>query len=191
MEPKKGGPCAGCVELWLRQRNVELQRIAISDLKIRRDILVDLMSENKGHIFYEISRDGTCSRLDCVVFPHPECQCDRGQYIGPEKLTDKTNFAFSPLVRVESTRFGTPDGNLWLTSATGQSALTREMITVYGGGKEKCDSRLQAVESWLKRAAVADMSFRAARGETFGAEILPTTKEEKLTADLLESTAGR
>ena len=145
MDPKKGGPCAGCVELWLGNAMSSLQS-SLSDLKIRRDILVDLMGENKGHVFHEITQDGSSTRLECVVFPHPDCQCDRNTYVGPEKLTDKTNFAFSPLVRVESTRFGTPDGNLWLTSATGQSPLTREHITVYGGGKEKCDSRLQAVE---------------------------------------------
>jgi hypothetical protein len=113
-EPGKGSPCGGCVEKWLTDRKVWCERRDLSALLVRRELIAELLSENSPHIFYEIYDDGTEIRLESIVYPHPECVCDKLNYTPPKEITRKVNFAFSPIHHLKVVRFGTPDGNLWL-----------------------------------------------------------------------------
>lgn len=186
MEPSKGSPCAGCVELWLRQRNVWVEPAGLSDLNVRRDLIGDLLEENCAHVFYEITADGSSTRLDCLVFPHPQCACQRGNYVAPRQISKRTNFAFSPLFQLKCARFGTPNGNLWLTSAMGDAPLTGQRLTAFGVAEDKEKSRFQAVDSWMKKAAAVDSI--EARGEALKAEILQTGARQLLAPSVLDKS---
>jgi len=166
MEPSAGSPCAGCVQKWLEQRGVWCEKVEMAELKIRRDLLGDLLSENSGHVFYEISHDGLVTRLDCMVFPHTECACQKGSFIAPREVTKKTNFAFSPISHIQCARFGTPEGNLWLTSATGELPLSEKKETSYAVDADREVSRMKAVEGWMKKAALAATAHEPLKSET-------------------------
>lgn len=186
LDPGQGSPCANCVELWLKDRNVFAQRAELSELHVRRDLLGELLSENSGHVFHEITNDGLATRLDCLVFPHPACSCDKANYVPPREVTKKTNFAFSPITQLKCARFGTPEGNLWLTSATGDSPFAKERVITYGVSRGKEVSRWTAVEEWMKKSAVLDQSVRGTGGEPQKAEILQTGARQIIPA----GTAG-
>ncbi len=172
--PEAGAPCADCVGAWLKERDVFAERAEISDLTLRRDLIPDLLTEADPHTLYEIARDGSSTRLDCAVFPHPACACARPKYIAPKAWNEKTNFAFSPLYQIKCVRYGTPNGNLWLTSAVGDSPISKVKITAYGVASEREDARFKAVEDWMKRAAVADLPIRVARGSSLASENFQT-----------------
>lgn len=174
MDPQKGAPCAHCVELWMKQRNVWVEPAELSDLRVRRDLLGDLVAENSAHVLYEISHDGMVTRLDCLIFPHPQCECDRANYVAPREITKKTNFAFSPISQLKCSRFGTPEGNLWLSTASGEAPLAQTTIVTYGVAADKEISRAKAVDDWLKKAVLADMNCGMPSAEPLKAEILQT-----------------
>src|SRR3989338_9853448 len=73
-------PCANCVQLWLQDRRVWFEPSSPGQLTVRKDILVDLMAKNEGHTFFEIHNDGTSTQLDCIVYPHTGCGCNRENY---------------------------------------------------------------------------------------------------------------
>jgi len=54
MDPAKGSPCSRCAELWLKQRKVNAEPAPLSDLRVRRELIAELLSENTPHAFYEI-----------------------------------------------------------------------------------------------------------------------------------------
>ena len=174
MDPGEGSPCVNCVTLWLETRKVWVEPAKLSDLKVRRDVLADLIEANDGHVFYEITQDGMANRLETVVFPHPDCVCEKTNYVGPKKISENSNFAFSPLVQIKCARFATPSGNLWLTSASGQTPLKQKLVTVYAVQSEKQASRLLAVERWMKRAANDEISHRLETGDAVPVEALQT-----------------
>lgn len=174
MDPERGAPCSNCVYLWLKQRNVWVEPATLADLTTRRDLIADLLAENSAHVLYEVCKDGTAVRMESVVFPHPKCTCEKSHYISPPTHSKNTNYAFSPLYQIFCTRFGTPDGNLWMTRVTGDSPLTEKTLTVYAVEKEKEDSRRKAVDEWMKKAIQADFSTRVQRGEMIASEVLQT-----------------
>lgn len=180
MEPSKGSPCAKCAELWLTQRNVFAKQIDVSELPLRRELLAELMMENNAHAYYEINADGTATRMDCFVFPHPNCQCSKINYVPPADLDQRKNFAFSPLFQIKCARYTTPNGNIWLTSASGDSPLSGKRASVYTAAREREASRMQALEEWLKKSAMNDLVHRQSEGETFVAEDLRSGKGEIL-----------
>ncbi|MFM8269909.1 MAG: hypothetical protein ACKN9V_06935 [Pseudomonadota bacterium] len=171
-EPEQGAPCSNCVLLWLKQRNVWAQHASVSDLTIRRDLIADLLTENSAHVIYEISRDGTAIRMEAIVFPHPRCSCEKMNYLAPATTSKNTNYAFSPLTQIFCTRFGTPDGNLWLTRVTGDCPLTEKTLTVFAVERDKEISRKKAVDEWMKKAIQTDLPLRLRRGELIAAESL-------------------
>jgi len=177
-DPDKASPCPDCVVSWLKERNVWVEKASISELTLRRDLITDLLTENTPHTLYEISKDGTAIRMDCLVFPHPKCSCNKTRYIQRTQVTKNTNYAFSPLLKIFCTRFGTPEGNLWLTQVTGASVLSEKMLTVYGVEKEKEVSRTRAIESWMKKASQSDLPHRISRGELIASEVLQTGEYE-------------
>lgn len=182
LDPGDGSPCANCVELWLKDRNVFAERAELSELRVRRDLIGELLAENSGHVFHEITNDGLATRLDCLVFPHPACSCDKTKYVAPREVTKKTNFAFSPIMQLKCARFGTPEGNLWLTSATGDSPFAKERVVTYGVSRAKETSRWIAVEEWMKKSAVLDGAVRGTGGEPQKAEILQTGARQIIPA---------
>lgn len=167
-----GSPCPGCVEHWLRQRDVSVQRATVSELTVRRDIIVDLLTENNPHVLYEVTNDGITTRLDSLIFPHPFCKCKKSNYVGLETWPKDINFAFSPITKIICARYGTPGGNIWVTSATGESTVSRQFVNASGIAKDREPSRFKAVEEWLKKAAILDLTLRIGRGETLTAESL-------------------
>jgi len=151
-EPEKGSPCVHCVELWLTHRRVWSERLNVNDLPIRRDLLAKLTQENHPHLLFEIATDGTETRMDCFVYPHPACGCAKENFVGISQMPNRLNFAFSPVSQIKCARYGIPSGNLWLTSASG--SLNHETIRVFATAGDREVSRMKAVESWMKQAAV-------------------------------------
>ncbi len=177
-DPQKGSPCSQCVLLWLKTRNLDVEAASLSELSVRRDLISDLLAENQGHVLYEICRDGTAIRMECLIFPHPQCICEKTNFVGPDEITRNTNFAFSPLTQVFCTRFGTPDGNLWLTRVSGETPLTQTPVTVFAVEKEREDSRKKALYEWLKKATLTDLPNRIQRGELIASEVFQTGEYE-------------
>ncbi len=190
MPPELGSPCASCAEFWLKDRLVWVERGELSDLRVRRDLIADLVAENSPHVFYEILEDGTSTRLDGVAFPHPKCVCARNRFIPAENWDKKTNFAFSPITRLQCARYGTPDGNLWLSRASGEAMTAGSTISAYGVAREREPSRFAAVSEWLRRAMLRDLPLRLEQGESVPSEILQTGKSEILTPDLVRGLSS-
>jgi hypothetical protein len=183
MDPEKGAPCSNCVLLWLKQRNVWAEHATLGDLTIRRDLIADVLAENSAHVMYEISRDGTAIRMDALVFPHPRCSCEKINYIAPTSIAKNINYAFSPLTQIYCTRFGTPDGNLWLTRVTGDCPLSEKTLTIFAVERDKEVSRKKAVDEWMKKAIEADLPLRVRRGELIASEVLQTGDFELMKRD--------
>lgn len=183
MAPEKGAPCSNCVLLWLKQRKVQVEHASLSDLTIRRDLIADLLAENSAHVIYEISRDGTAIRMEALVFPHPRCSCEKLNYVPPTNTSKNTNYAFSPLYQIFCTRFGTPDGNLWMTRVTGDCPLSDQTLTVFAVERDKEISRQKAVDEWMKKAVRVDLPFRLRRGELIASESLQTGDFELVKRD--------
>lgn len=176
----RASPCPHCVFSWLKDRNVWVEKVSLNELTLRRDLIADLLTENTPHTLYEVSKDGTAIRMDCLVFPHPRCSCNKTRYIQKTQVTKNTNYAFSPLLKIFCTRFGTPEGNLWLTRASGATVFSEEMLTVYGVEKDKEVSRSRAIEEWMKKAVQSDLPYRIKRGELIATEVLQTGEYELL-----------
>lgn len=163
-DPSAGSPCSGCVERWLRARNIEAQSVPLSEVPHSRDAVAERMLSDTPHSVAEISKDGNVVLLDGVVFPHPSCLCAGRPYVVPEKWNKKTNFAFSPIYSLRVGRYGTAEGNLWLARAEGDGPDGRP-FSVVAGAREREPARFAAVEKWLGRYAAqeAQLSSRALR----------------------------
>jgi hypothetical protein len=183
MDPKVGSPCAKCVELWLVHRKVWVKNIPLSELRVRRELIAELLAENNAHTFYEIAEDGTFTKLDCMVLPHPECDCNKENYISPGPLTKKTNFAFSPVVQMKVARYGTPSGNVWLAHTLGESPLSKQMLSTFGSGRERETARFSAFHDWMKKAAFKDLMVRIQAGERLAPTALRTGEKVIELAD--------
>lgn len=125
----------------------------LNDLPIRRDLVASITKENDPHILYEIATDGTETRMECFVYPHPACGCARESFLVPKEEREKINFAFSPISQIKCARYGTPNGNLWLTSAAGSLGAEGKMVKTFATGTDREGSRIRAVESWMKQTA--------------------------------------
>lgn len=183
-DPEQSSPCSGCVQMWLIDREVSVEKVELSNLTVRRELIPELLAENNSHVFYEIDLDGSYTRLEAIVYPHPNCSCEKTNYIPPKEINKRTNFAFSPLTQIKVSRFGTPDGNLWLASATGEAPLAAQTFTCYGVDKDKEAARFKAVDEWMKRCVVLDLPKRMARGETVPGEVLQTGNVELFNRSL-------
>ena len=171
-DPSIASPCSGCIEKWLRSRNVWLERAELSELTLRRDLIAELLLENTPHTLFEIHREGEVTRLDSLVFPHKDCSCNRKTYIAQTKTSQKTNFAFSPIHQIKCVRYGSTQGNLWWTQATGESPLTGSLITTQAVERDREDSRSVAIDKWLRKAAEGDLLARQFSGEKLKSESL-------------------
>lgn len=169
MPPEKGSPCTDCVHQWLKLRDVWFEPAEVTDLNIRRDVISTLLAENSPHTLFEVSNLGNVTRLDSLVFPHPECACAKGNYIAPTQWNSETNFAFSPIYQLKCIRYGTPSGNLWLTCATGNGTGARP-LTAYGVARDREKARFMAVENWMKKSAMETLSKRLKQGDRVSAE---------------------
>ncbi len=174
MEPQHGSPCVHCVQGWLEKRGLGSQLGKLDELKIRRDILAELMVENSAHVLFEIDHDGTVTRLKSPVFPLPGCGCSKNNYLAPSELDPASNYSFSPLTQIKCVRYVTPDGHLWLTSASGNTPLEKERLSIFGASTTKAGSRSEAIDEWLKQAALSDLRARTAAGEAIPLEVLQT-----------------
>ncbi len=180
MDPQKGSPCVRCVQGWLEKRGLGSQPGKIEELSVRRDVLAELLSENSAHVLYEVHHDGTVNRLKSTVFPHPGCECAKQNFAPPAESDPVSNYTFSPISQLKCVRYVTPNGHLWLTSAMGTTALSRERLSVFGSGTNKKDSRRAAIDNWLKQAAVSDLKTRLSSEEPIPVEILQTGNGETL-----------
>jgi len=68
--------------------------------------------------------------------------------------------AFSPIFQIKCVRYGTPGGNLWHFSATGQSPLSQRLHTGFGSHSDKETARLNSIDAWMKKAGLSDLSDR-------------------------------
>ncbi len=158
-EPHEGSPCANCVSGWLSDRSVFHEKADVADLKIRRELLGELLLGNSPHSYYEIQNDGTATPLDGVVCPHPKCTCAKDKYVAPMAMGKNTHFAFSPITELVCSRYSLPQGNLWLARAVGNpwgaEAGHKGTIEAYGVAPEREDARYRAFEEWLRRSATS------------------------------------
>lgn len=183
-ERSSGSPCQECLFLWLRERDVWVEKAQVSDLIVRRDILAELLVENSPHTQYEISKDGIATRLDGLVFPHPQCECWKNHsYTAPTELSKKTNFAFTPLTQIKSVRLGTPSQSLWLTSVGGQGPLSRKVIQASAVETDREASRQSAIAAWMKSAAYEDLRTRIQSGESIASEVFQSNQIEILNSE--------
>ncbi len=156
-KPEEGSPCTGCVDGWLTDRNVFHETADLAELKIRRELLGELLLLNTAHVYFEIQADGTSTRLDGLVCPHPRCKCAKDKYVGPETMSKNTHFAFSPISELVCSRYSLPQGNLWLARASGANwgdSSTQASITAYGVANEREDARFNAFQEWLKKSTL-------------------------------------
>lgn len=181
MDPENGSPCVKCVQGWLEKRGLGSQVGKLDELNIRRDVLAELLAENSAHVLYEIDHDGTVTRLKSPVFPLPGCGCSKSNYSAPAQLDPAGNYSFSPLSQIKCVRYVTPDGHLWLTSALGNTPLEKERLSVFGGGTSKANSRRNAIDNWLKQAAISDLRVRVASKEAIAVENLQTSNGDFLS----------
>src|SRR5690606_14472761 len=144
MPPEKGSPCVNCVLSWLRDRDVWAEIRLVSDLNVRKDVLAELIALNDNQVMYEISRMGDVTRMESVVFPHPECRCQKTGFVGKLEWNKNVNFAFSPIYQLKCARYGTPNGNLWLTAAAGEAPGSGHSISTFGVARDREASRFQA-----------------------------------------------
>jgi len=85
-DPETGSPCVGCVQGWLSDRQVYNEKTTEIGLPPRaKEMLAKLNQEQDPHIFYEFMATGTPTRLECLVFPHPRCSCQKTNYVAPKK----------------------------------------------------------------------------------------------------------
>ncbi len=188
MDPDKGSPCVACVQGWLEKRGLGSQPGKIEELKIRRDILAELLTENNPHVLYEVNHDGTVNRLNSTVFPLPGCPCAKGNFSAPQEADATANYSFSPITHIKCFRYVTPNGHLWLTNASGVTPLEKQQISVYGTGTTKGASRRQAIDTWLKQAALRDLTVRVRHEETIPVEILQTGNGDLLSCQRRSGT---
>lgn len=160
MNPEVGSPCVQCVQSWLALKGIATEVTELADFNLRPDLIAELDKTSSPHLAYEIAPDGTCLKLDGPVFPHKACLCAKSNYSSVGDWSKRTNFVFSPIRSVESVRFPTSDGNLWITEVSGNSPMHENSVDGRGAADTKEKSRAIAVDAWLKAAAHADYSPR-------------------------------
>lgn len=170
-EPSAGSPCSGCVENWLNDRNVAAKHASLDEIpREAKRALESLAEENSPHVFIELTDAGQKTRLECLVFPHVRCRCQRKNYQPPSELGPKTNLAFSPIFQLKCVRYGTPSGNLWYFTAIGQAPITLKLAAAHGAHPDREVARFLALENWMKRVAALELSTRMEMGEQFARE---------------------
>lgn len=128
---------------WLKDKNVPAELVNPAPFNKK---FASYMSENADpHTIYETDHNDPnyIAKLDSIIEKHPNSpDYKEDNYIPKKELNENTNFAFTPLSWVDSTRFGTPDGNLWVTKT--KNSHTGEVK--YSIGKSKGESRLMAYQ---------------------------------------------
>jgi hypothetical protein len=149
--PVSSTPCLECIKHWLVSRNVKVgkQDTASGSLLRHVQTLITERTDRSGNdtIMYEVTHDGTFTRLDCALFPRVDCSCNTGPTSKP--LASKMNVAFSPINQLKTARYGTPEGNLWAATASGQDA-NGKLITASASGPDKNTSRELVVGEFLR-----------------------------------------
>lgn len=134
---------------WLKDRNIDAEVVDYRSVpeperKKMSGHIADLLALNDPHTIYETSSyDKTPIKIDAIVEKHPDSpDYKEDNYIPKKQINENTNFAFTPLSSVDSIRFGTPEGNLWVT--TTKNSHTGEVK--HSIGKSKGESRLAAYQ---------------------------------------------
>ncbi len=170
IEPQEGAPCASCVESWLKDRNLKAEAVATETLPAQpAKALKLLIDENLPHTYYEVMDNGTQNRLDCLVFPHPKCLCNKAGYHPPTTIRRQTNLVLSPIFQLKCVRYGTPDGNLWYFTAMGQSPVSSKIVAAHAADPDKEVARFKTLNRWLKKVSLLDLDARLKGGEAFDA----------------------
>lgn len=185
LDPAVGSPCVRCIQGWLEKRGLGSQIGKLEELSVRPDILEEARVAQDPHLLYEVHHDGTVNRLKAPVFPFPGCTCSKANYQGPSQFDPTGNYSFSPLAQLKCTRYVTPDGHIWLTSATGATSGGAESVAVLGAGYSKQASRRSAIDQWLKKAGASDLKSKVLNQEPVPVEILQTGN-----GDFLSSVRG-
>ncbi len=174
-DPQEGAPCATCVENWLKDRNLKVSAVNVAELPpLPKKALANLVSENLPHTYYEVMDNGTQNRLDCLVFPHPRCQCRKSAYHPPATIRKQTNLVLSPIFQLKCVRYGTPDGNLWYFTAMGQSPGSSKIVAAHAADPDKETARFKTLNRWLKKVSLMELQGRLQSGEAFESHELMT-----------------
>jgi hypothetical protein len=192
-EPAAASPCVECIQKWLLDRQITTHPVDVETWKLRSDLLQRVIQDANPHTCYEVGSDGSETKLENCVFPHPECSCQKENFHMPREFSWNLSFAFSPLTQIKCVRYTTPLGHLWLSSVSGKAAVSRQQIKVFGSGTTKEESRKRAIEDWLKRASVSDFECTHHPKRPLAAESLQTLASTQVRLDdplLLGTGAG-
>jgi GGDEF domain-containing protein len=135
------------VYLWLRDRGVGgVKPIALSEVEHHRELIDAVSAKGRNpHLFYEITEFGA-TPLNVAMEPHPDAKQETFKAGITKPTTGRgANYAFTSFLQIKSSRFGTPEGNLWLSSASNKSGKT-----TYGVGASKEEANNVAVDGGLK-----------------------------------------
>lgn len=129
---------------WLADRGVAATPVPLDKApkEIRDSISRVSQKDRDPHAFIEVSSDGQLvTVLQSALEPHPESKLDKFPkgIVKPPGEGKSTNYAFTSVTKIESSRYGTPEGNIWLTVAT-----DRDGKVTYGVGNDRIASRDQA-----------------------------------------------
>jgi hypothetical protein len=149
--PSEGSPCSSCFELWLVARKIAVTRLNLGQFRFSKEVLPLLELEKTPHVIFEVTFEGQVQRLDCVVFPHPQCSCSKDKFKVPASLPKKANFSFSPLFQIKCARYSLPKDNMWLACTSGNSPLTNHRIQVLSAASDREIARWGAYDVWLKK----------------------------------------
>lgn len=127
------GPHAESIHRWLHERNVHAEPAKLSDIKLHRHLIEDLIDEagSQGrdpHVFHEIMDDGSATRLISAYERHPDSKHDKSSPGIKTRHDAKMNYAFTSKRSVRAARFGMPEGNLWVAAATDREGKVHHAV---------------------------------------------------------------
>lgn len=145
-ESNIASPCARCIEKWLTEQNEFLEKASPEEIVVRQDLVKELEIQKDPHTLYEVTPKGEAIKHENLVFPHPNCSCNKSNFILPqEPKIESLSLNFSPIKKTLSARIASPTGNKWLTCFQNNS------IVAYGVSANKGEARKFALLEFIKK----------------------------------------
>jgi hypothetical protein len=118
LERESKSPNPTDVENWLKDKNVDAVRIHPDEVPDRQIVRAVSSSSHDPHTLYETDSSGLNSiELNARIEKHPRSpDYAQNNYVSPSHGKAE-NYAFTPVHSMKVVRFGTPEGNLWVSRA--------------------------------------------------------------------------
>lgn len=128
---------------WLKDKNVESELVDpvnfIKTHKHTSNSILDHIKDNP-HKMAEVSHDGSTILMNSLIEKHPNSPDYKQNNYIPQKDLTNVNFAFTPFDTINVLRFGTPEGNLFVTKMKNSKANEER----YAISSDKEESRKSA-----------------------------------------------